>query len=138
MTGETPRIRIRALRNLDVDGVRIEEGSEAEIRGDLVAELVRIGAVDDEMEEGRQEAGKSSSDPSADAPREDGGTGGDVGASTDGPAAGAASTPAPASTSGDNQAAPPQSGAEGASGGASEATGRARLAPRPGRKAKGA
>ena len=43
--------KIRALRNLDVDGVRIEEGAVAEIRRDLVPELIALGAVDDEVEE---------------------------------------------------------------------------------------
>lgn len=43
--------KIRALRNLDVDGVRVEEGAVAEIRRDLVPELIALGAVDDEVEE---------------------------------------------------------------------------------------
>ncbi|MCE2759564.1 MAG: hypothetical protein LW713_00790 [Acetobacteraceae bacterium] len=43
--------KIRALRNLDVDGVRIEEGAVAEIRRELVPSLVALGAVDDEVEE---------------------------------------------------------------------------------------
>ena len=43
--------KIRALRNLDVDGVRIAEGAVAEIRRDLVPSLVALGAVDDEVEE---------------------------------------------------------------------------------------
>lgn len=37
---------IRALRPLDVDGVRIAEGEEAEIRTALVATLVEIGAAE--------------------------------------------------------------------------------------------
>jgi hypothetical protein len=58
--------KIRALRNLDVDGVRIEEGAVAEIRRDLVPELIALGAVDDEVEEapvadGDEAAGASSS-----------------------------------------------------------------------------
>ena len=57
--------KIRALRNLDVDGVRIEEGAVAEIRRDLVPELIALGAVDDEVEEapvadGDEAAGASS------------------------------------------------------------------------------
>ena len=43
--------KIRALRNLDVDGVRIEEGAVAEIRRDLVPELIALGAVVDEVVE---------------------------------------------------------------------------------------
>ncbi|MCA3288231.1 MAG: hypothetical protein ING09_16945 [Roseomonas sp.] len=57
--------KIRALRNLDVDGVRIEEGAVADIRRDLVPELIAMGAVDDEVEEapvadGDEAAGASS------------------------------------------------------------------------------
>lgn len=57
--------KIRALRNLDVDGVRIEEGAVAEIRRELVPSLVALGAVDDEVEEapaadGDEAAGASS------------------------------------------------------------------------------
>ncbi len=37
---------IRALRPLDVDGVRIEEGATAEIRAELVTVLVDIGAAE--------------------------------------------------------------------------------------------
>ena len=43
--------KIRALRNLDVDGVRIAEGTVAEIRRELVPSLIAVGAVDDEVEE---------------------------------------------------------------------------------------
>ena len=43
--------KIRALRNLDVDGVRVDEGAVAEIRRELVPSLVALGAVDDEVEE---------------------------------------------------------------------------------------
>ena len=43
--------KIRALRNLDVDGVRVEEGAVAEISRELVPSLVALGAVDDEVEE---------------------------------------------------------------------------------------
>ncbi len=58
--------KIRALRNLEVDGVRIEEGAVAEIRRDLVPDLVALGAVDDEVVEapvadGDEAAGASSS-----------------------------------------------------------------------------
>lgn len=35
---------IRALRALDVDGVRVEEGTTAEIRAELVAALEDVGA----------------------------------------------------------------------------------------------
>lgn len=56
--------------------------------------------------------------PTTDAPREDGGDGSDAGASTDEPAAGAASTPAPAGTDGDNQAATPAPDGGAGSGGA--------------------
>lgn len=57
--------KIRALRNLDVDGVRIEEGAVAEIRRELVPSLIALGAVDDEVEEapaadGDEAAGASS------------------------------------------------------------------------------
>jgi hypothetical protein len=57
--------KIRALRNLDVDGVRIEEGAVADIRRELVPELIALGAVDDEVEEapvanGDEAAGASS------------------------------------------------------------------------------
>jgi hypothetical protein len=57
--------KIRALRNLDVDGVRVPEGAVAEIRRDLVPELIAMGAVDDEVEEapvadGDEAAGASS------------------------------------------------------------------------------
>jgi hypothetical protein len=57
--------KIRALRNLDVDGVRIEEGAVAEIRRDLVPDLIALGAVDDEVVEapvadGDEAAGASS------------------------------------------------------------------------------
>lgn len=57
--------KIRALRNLDVDGVRIEEGAVAEIRRELVPSLIAVGAVDDEVEEapaadGDEAAGASS------------------------------------------------------------------------------
>ena len=58
--------KIRALRNLDVDGVRVPEGAVAEIRRELVPELIALGAVDDEVEEapvadGDEAAGASSS-----------------------------------------------------------------------------
>jgi hypothetical protein len=43
--------KIRALRNLDVDGVRVPEGAVADIRRDLVPDLIALGAVDDEVEE---------------------------------------------------------------------------------------
>jgi hypothetical protein len=43
--------KIRAMRNLDVDGVRVPEGAVAEIRRELVPELIALGAVDDEVEE---------------------------------------------------------------------------------------
>jgi hypothetical protein len=43
--------KIRALRNLDVDGVRVPEGAVAEIRRELVPELIALGAVADEVEE---------------------------------------------------------------------------------------
>ncbi len=57
--------KIRALRNLEVDGVRIEEGAVAEIRRDLVPDLIALGAVDDEVVEapvadGDEAAGASS------------------------------------------------------------------------------
>ena len=57
--------KIRALRNLDVDGVRIAEGAVAEIRRELVPSLIAVGAVDDEVEEapaadGDEAAGASS------------------------------------------------------------------------------
>jgi hypothetical protein len=57
--------KIRALRNLDVDGVRVPEGAVAEIRRDLVPELIALGAVADEVEEapvadGDEAAGASS------------------------------------------------------------------------------
>lgn len=57
--------RIRARRNLDVDGVRIEEGAVAEIRRELVPDLIALGAVDDEVAEapvadGDEAAGASS------------------------------------------------------------------------------
>lgn len=57
--------KIRALRNLDVDGVRVPEGAVAEIRRDLVPDLIALGAVDDEVEEapvadGDEAAGASS------------------------------------------------------------------------------
>ena len=63
MTQETQKIR--ALRNLDVDGVRVPEGAVAEIRRELVPELIALGAVDDEVEEapvadGDEAAGASS------------------------------------------------------------------------------
>ena len=63
MTQETQKIR--ALRNLDVDGVRVPEGAVAEIRRDLVPELIALGAVADEVEEapvadGDEAAGASS------------------------------------------------------------------------------
>lgn len=44
----TYRTKIRALRDLDVDGVRIGEGEVAEIRSELVPELLRIAACEDE------------------------------------------------------------------------------------------
>ena len=58
--------KIKARRNLDIDGVRIEEGAVAEIRRDLVPSLIALGAVDDEVEEapaanGDEAAGASSS-----------------------------------------------------------------------------
>lgn len=43
--------KIRALRNLDVDGVRVPEGAVAEIRRELVPDLIALGAVADEVEE---------------------------------------------------------------------------------------
>jgi len=57
--------KIRALRNLDVDGVRVPEGAVADIRRELVPELIALGAVDDEVEEapvadGDEAAGASS------------------------------------------------------------------------------
>ncbi|MCA3312978.1 MAG: hypothetical protein ING06_07860 [Roseomonas sp.] len=57
--------KIRALRNLDVDGVRVPEGAVADIRRELVPELIAMGAVDDEVEEapvadGDEAAGASS------------------------------------------------------------------------------
>jgi hypothetical protein len=67
--------KIRALRNLDVDGVRIEEGAVAEIRRDLVPELIALGAVDDEVEEapggnGDESPGASSSGKQAKQPKQ--------------------------------------------------------------------
>jgi hypothetical protein len=57
--------KIRALRNVDVDGVRVPEGAVAEIRRELVPELIALGAVADEVEEapvadGDEAAGASS------------------------------------------------------------------------------
>ena len=46
-----PVTRIRALTPLDVDNVRIEEGEVAEIRTELVAELVARRACDEEPAE---------------------------------------------------------------------------------------
>ncbi|MFN8996735.1 MAG: hypothetical protein ACK5X3_24155 [Pseudomonadota bacterium] len=63
--------KIRALRNLDVDGVRVEEGAVAEIRRELVPSLIALGAVDDEVEEdapaaeGDEAAGASSTGKAA-------------------------------------------------------------------------
>jgi hypothetical protein len=73
MTQETQKIR--ALRNLDVDGVRVEEGAVAEIRRDLVPELIALGAVDDEVEEapvadGDEAAGASSTGKQAKQPKQ--------------------------------------------------------------------
>ena len=39
-------VAIVALRPLDVDGVRVEEGATAEIRAELVDTLVQIGAAE--------------------------------------------------------------------------------------------
>jgi len=57
--------KIRALRNLDVDGVRVPEGAVGELRRELVPDLIALGAVDDEVEEapvadGDEAAGASS------------------------------------------------------------------------------
>lgn len=41
------RLRIRALSPLDVDGVHVEMGAEAEIRAELVAALVACDAVEE-------------------------------------------------------------------------------------------
>lgn len=51
MSDASPTMRIRALRDLDVDNVRIPEGAVAEIRRELVAALVACGAADDEVEQ---------------------------------------------------------------------------------------
>lgn len=57
MAEASPTMRIRALRQLDVDGVQIAEGEEADIRRELVADLVACGAADDEIEARSPEAG---------------------------------------------------------------------------------
>ena len=67
--------KIRALRNLDVDGVRIQEGAVADIRRELVPELIAMGAVDDEVEEapvadGDEAAGASSTGKQAKQPKQ--------------------------------------------------------------------
>ena len=67
--------KIRALRNLDVDGVRIEEGAVGEIRRELVPELIALGAVADEVEEapvadGDEAAGASSTGKQAKQPKQ--------------------------------------------------------------------
>ena len=67
--------KIRALRNLDVDGVRVPEGAVAEIRRELVPELIALGAVDDEVEEapggnGDESPGASSSGKQAKQPKQ--------------------------------------------------------------------
>jgi len=67
--------KIRALRNLDVDGVRVPEGAVAEIRRELVPELIAMGAVDDEVEEapvadGDEAAGASSTGKQAKQPKQ--------------------------------------------------------------------
>ena len=152
MDRDIPRLRIRALRNLDVDGVRIEEGAEAEIRAELLPELLRIGACDDEVEEERplgpdltksegegagaatpggpvpQPAQSGTLEPGAPAAAQAGDDRPSAGATGGGEtAAGAApapSTDAPRST-GDDQAAPPVPATEGVSGGAPETSGAA-------------
>jgi|GEM_PF-5294246 len=65
MDGASPTIRIRALRDLDVDNVRIVGGSEADIRRELVADLVAIGAVDDEVEVSEGKAADATGDGAA-------------------------------------------------------------------------
>jgi hypothetical protein len=67
--------KIRALRNLDVDGVRVPEGAVAEIRRELVPDLIALGAVDDEVEEapvadGDEAAGASSTGKPAKQPKQ--------------------------------------------------------------------
>ena len=67
--------KIRALRNLDVDGVRVPEGAVADIRRELVPELIAMGAVDDEVEEapvadGDEAAGASSTGKQAKQPKQ--------------------------------------------------------------------
>jgi hypothetical protein len=67
--------KIRALRNLDVDGVRVPEGAVAEIRRELVPDLIALGAVDDEVEEapggnGDESPGASSSGKQAKQPKQ--------------------------------------------------------------------
>lgn len=76
MSDASLTILVLALRELEVDGVRIAEGETADIRRELVAGLVACGAVDDEVEQN--------------APRGDGGDGSDAGGSTEGAADGAA------------------------------------------------
>lgn len=43
---EAALIEIRALRTLDVDGIRIPEGEVAEIRAELADALVACGAAE--------------------------------------------------------------------------------------------
>jgi hypothetical protein len=46
MTDTPPMSQIIALRSLDVDGVRIDDGTHAEIRAELVPALLTCGAVE--------------------------------------------------------------------------------------------
>lgn len=59
--------KIRALRNLDIDGVRIEQGAVAEVRSALIPSLIALGAVDDEVEEAP--AGEGDGPAGASSPR---------------------------------------------------------------------
>lgn len=67
MSDASLTILVLALRELEVDGVRIAEGEKAQIRRELVAALVACGAVNDEVEatvsEGEGAAGAAPGGP---------------------------------------------------------------------------
>jgi hypothetical protein len=50
MSDEAPRVRIRAVTPLCVDFVDIAPGEVAEIRAELLPDLVRVGAAELELE----------------------------------------------------------------------------------------
>jgi hypothetical protein len=69
MTDTPPMSRIIALRSLDVDGVRIDGGAQAEIRTELVPALLDCGAVDLWIDADLGAEGRAVADPGGSVPQ---------------------------------------------------------------------